>query len=419
MIKFIHCADLHIDSPFKGVSDINSDLADLLYKATYDSFNNIITVALEEKVDAVLIAGDIYDSEDKSLRAQFKFRDGLKKLSAAGIPSFIVHGNHDPLNGWAATLRWPDNVHVFPSEPACLPLEKDGVKVANIYGVSYPRREIKENLATRFPEADRSLPCIALLHSNVGGNAEHANYAPCSIEDLSALGMNYWALGHVHTYKKMGLPRYPIVYPGCSQGRNPSETGEKGCCLVTISEKADPIVKFIQTDVFRHFSISLDISKLESIELVESAVVEAGRRNVAAADGCNCIFRVELTGRTDVNQELRRNKAVGDLLDQIRGDMAGDRPVAWMDKLILNTASAYDVDSLRAGNDIVADIIKACDEMLDPANAGIGDLRASIKALFVDNKSVADIVGDLPDDAIRALALQARNLVLDDIVGSD
>jgi DNA repair protein SbcD/Mre11 len=419
MIKFIHCADLHIDSPFKGVSDINPELADLLYKATYDSFSNIVALALEEKVDAVLIAGDIYDSEDKSLRAQFRFRDGLKKLSDAGIASFIVHGNHDPLSGWAATIGWPENVWVFPAEPACLPLVKDGVKIANIYGVSYPRREIKENLAARFPEADRSLPCIALLHANVGSNTDHADYAPCSIDDLNAARMDYWALGHVHTHKIMGSLRNPIVYPGCSQGRNPRETGKKGCCLVTLPGRADPEVKFIQTDVFRHFSVSLDISKLESIELVESAVVEAGRRNAAATDGCNCIFRVELTGRTDVNQELRHNKAIGDLLDQIRMDMAGDRPVAWLDKLILNTASAYDVDSLRGGKDIIADIITACDEMIDPANADSGELRTSIKTLFNDNKMVADIMGEIPDDTVRELAVQARNLALDDIIGSD
>jgi len=106
-IKFIHCGDLHIDSPFKGISEIDPVLHDLLYRSTYESFNNIINLAIKEKVDCVLIAGDIYDSADKSLQAQLKFLEGLQRLSDDGIPSFVVHGNHDPLESWSATLEWP------------------------------------------------------------------------------------------------------------------------------------------------------------------------------------------------------------------------------------------------------------------------------------------------------------------------
>ncbi|MGY8766732.1 MAG: metallophosphoesterase family protein, partial [Nitrospinaceae bacterium] len=111
--RFIHCSDLHIDSPFKGLSSVEPKLAETLRKSTYKAFQNIVELALQEEVDAVMIAGDIYDGSDKSLEAQLKFRSGLQKLSDSGIDTFIVNGNHDPLDGWSASLNWPERVHLY------------------------------------------------------------------------------------------------------------------------------------------------------------------------------------------------------------------------------------------------------------------------------------------------------------------
>ena len=144
-VRFIHCADLHLGTPFKGISELNPDLGDLLYQSTYLSFDNIVTLAIKESVDCVLIAGDVYDSEDKSLQAQLRFRNGLSRLSEAEIPTLIAYGNHDPLNGWSATLKWPKGVFTFPGDKVeCIPLQKNAETIAMVYGISFAKRDIKE-----------------------------------------------------------------------------------------------------------------------------------------------------------------------------------------------------------------------------------------------------------------------------------
>ena len=200
--KFIHCSDLHIDSTFKGFSSVDNPLAEVLRKSTYQAFQNIIDLALKEEVEAVLIAGDIYDGSDKSLEAQLKFRRGLQELSDAKIDTFIVHGNHDPLDGWSASLEWPERVHIFSgSQVESLPIEKNGIVKAYIHGISFPKRDVKENLAQKFSRGSGEGFAIGLLHSNVGHQSGHDNYAPCSIDDLIAGKMDYWALGHIHRFQ--------------------------------------------------------------------------------------------------------------------------------------------------------------------------------------------------------------------------
>jgi DNA repair exonuclease SbcCD nuclease subunit len=175
--SFIHTADLHLDSTFKGISEINDRISSELTKATFNTFNKIIDLCIERRVDFLLIAGDIYDGTDRSLRAQLRFLEGLKRLSMAEIKAYIVHGNHDPLDGWSANLDWPKNVHVFKGKSVeRVSVEKDGEEIVQIYGISFHKREIKTNLTYEFPEISKSKNApftIGMLHCNVGTNTGH------------------------------------------------------------------------------------------------------------------------------------------------------------------------------------------------------------------------------------------------------
>ena len=178
---------------------------------------------------ALLVAGDIYDGADRSLRAQLHFADGLAQLEKAGIRSFIRHGNHDPLDGWEARLDLPAGCVRFGPEVDGFPVFPDERERATVHGVSYPTREVRENLTPLFAEAGSGQGFnIGLPHANVGGNPDHDSYAPCSVSDLAETGLDYWAMGHVHTRQTLRERNPTIVYPGNPQGRHPNEPGARG-----------------------------------------------------------------------------------------------------------------------------------------------------------------------------------------------
>ena len=412
-VRFIHCADLHLGTPFKGISELNPDLADMLYQSTYMSFDNIVTLAVEEKVDGVLIAGDVYDSEDKSLQAQLRFRDGLSRLSDAGIRTLIAYGNHDPLNGWSATLKWPEGVFAFPGDKVeCISLQEQDETIALVYGISFAKRDIKENLSLGFAPTDESIPRIGLLHANVGTNTGHEPYAPCSIEDLCNNRIDYWALGHVHQSSIIRPANPAITYPGCSQSRSPRETGSKGCYIVTLEFGDDPIIKFAPTDVVRYISDSIDISACLSLDEVVDSAVEKCEEMSAKSDGRSLLVRLWLKGRTALHSQLQRANSIPDLLGSIREQLANREQWVWLDRLNLDTAGTYDLDSLRQGKDLVADIVSVFDELQNPGSQRWKELRETFQPLFTKWPG-RGYIEELSPDELLGLANKAREQLLD------
>jgi exonuclease SbcD len=270
--RFMHAADLHLDSPFVGMAELPQGIRDSLRQSTFIALANMVELAIQQKVDFVLISGDVYDLADRSLRAQIRFQKALQRLSSSNIAIYIVHGNHDPEDGRAARLNWPAHAHFFSaSEVESLPVILEGKgTVAQIYGISYETAAVTENLVLRIAEKyeesgknHSDLFRIGLLHTNVEGNHAHANYAPCSLQDLLGCGMHYWALGHVHT--RQVLHKEPaIVYPGNLQGRSVRETGAKGCYIVDVSEYGEAMLTFHALDAIRWQQRSISIQGIQT-----------------------------------------------------------------------------------------------------------------------------------------------------------
>ncbi|EAC5127172.1 exonuclease SbcCD subunit D [Listeria monocytogenes] len=245
-IQFLHMADLHLDSPFIGLSTLPQPLFSAIQESTFQSLERITTVAIKEAVDFVLIAGDIYDSEDQSVRAQARFAKEMKRLEAANIPVFMIHGNHDFIEKHKEKLALPSNVHVF-SEQVEVMSHKTATGVSvNIYGFSYNERHIRSSRVGEYKIQGDADFHIALLHgSEVSSSEEHDVYAPFRVQEISRKGFDYWALGHIH--KRQLLAESPsIYYPGNIQGRNRKESGEKGASIITLSE-ASTTIAFIGT----------------------------------------------------------------------------------------------------------------------------------------------------------------------------
>jgi DNA repair exonuclease SbcCD nuclease subunit len=414
--RFIHCSDLHIDSPFKGFSAIRPDWADRLREAPLQSFLKIVDLAVSEQVDAVLIAGDVFDGEDKSLQAQFKFRRGLQTLSDHGIPSFIAHGNHDPLNTWSTTLDWPEKVSVFPgSRVSSIPVKKDGRTLAHIYGTSFHQRDVFDNLALQFNRKQESGFAVAVLHANVGGHPDHDPYAPCAMDDLVTRGMDYWALGHVHARDVMRRSNPAVVYCGNSQGRFFKESGPKGCCLVTLKEGSDPDIQFMATDTIRFMEVTLDLSSCVTPDDAVAEMIGQCHMLMEQAEGRSLVVRQTLTGRTEVHPLLHKGGTLNSLRDEVLQNFTDRRAGLWLE-FRLQTRGGYDIDTLAQGQDFIADLIALYDRQAETEN--LPQCREALKPLFQSWEG-GHLLPEFSDDELREILLQARNLTLDELVSGD
>lgn len=416
--KFVHTADLHLDSPFVGLQEVDDRVASELREATFRTFDRIVDLCLERRADFLLVAGDIYDAGDRSLRAQLRFRDGLERLSDAGIASFVVHGNHDPLNRWSAKLEWPERAHIFGARGVTsVPVVRDGETIAHVYGISYATQDVRRNLATKFRRTDDGPFAIGLLHCNVGDDTGHDPYAPCTLEDLTQVGMDYWALGHVHNHRILSPEGPVVVYPGNPQGRNPRELGPRGCYVVEIDAGGHPTAEFVPMDTVRWFWESVSIEQLETDEALISAVEGACQRMREQAEGRPSLGRIGLTGRGPAHRSLVRPGFVTDLLESVRETQGREDPFVWVERLEVDTRPPIDLEERRSGQDFVADFLGLVDGYREDPKL-VNSLRTHLKPLFLSQR--AHRLLDAPtDQELREWLEAAETVCLDLLTAED
>lgn len=415
-LRFIHAADLHLDSPFRGIrAAAPEDVARALFSATFDSYRNIIDLCTSESVDALLVAGDIYDGADRSLRAQQAFIDGLRSLDAAGIRSFVCHGNHDPLDGWEARLSYPGGCHRFGPDFEAVPVFPDAPERGLVYGISYPTRDVYENLVALLGQVDESAFTIGLLHANVGGNPDHDLYAPCSLDDLAQSGIDYWALGHVHTRQIMRERAPTVVYPGNPQGRHPNEPGARGVYLVEVDDTGGISLDFRATDTVRWEQAIIDISALETEQDLIDGIDDAMQSLLDDADGRSVVVRVTLTGRGDLNRFLRQPGTVDDLLAGVNDQRSERLPFVWCERIQDETAAAIDRDALRSGEDFLAEVLRTADQFREDhatLNDGLADLyqhrRFRQHLVALTEEEMASLLDEAEALAVNLLAEDDR-----------
>ena len=418
-VRFIHCADLHLDTPFKGLSHVTPEIGETLRDATFSSFKNIVDLALHERVDFVVVAGDVYDSSDRSLRAQFAFRDGLSRLANSGIPSFVAFGNHDPVSGWSNTLEWPELVHRFETRNVDVrQLAREDTVIASIHGISFPKETVEEDLSARFGTPPHGMPSIAVLHANVGSNTGHAPYSPTTVSNLTEKGFEYWALGHVHSHHVLRANGPCIVYPGCSQSRHPNETGPKGCCLVTLSDSANPDVRFVPTDVVRYRQERVDVSLCATVDGIQRTFTEACDTLAKEADGRYLILRLALAGRTPLQRELLHSDTHAGLEERLREDLLTRAPWIWLERLSLETRGSYDVQSLHGQQDFTGDIVREYTSLLEGGTDALTSLKTEIESDLRTWPGYR-LLTEPSNDELRSLAERAMHETLDLTVDED
>ncbi len=356
--SFIHTADLHLDSPFSGLRRVDDQIASLFRDATFQAFDNVVDLALDKKVDFLLVAGDVYDASDRSLRAQLKFADGLNKLARAGIRSFVCHGNHDPLDGWSASLNWPEGAHIFGPKLESIPVAVKGEEVVRVHGVSYPTSRIDDFFGSGFQRQGQQPFQIGLFHCSVGSDPAHETYAPRTINDLVSADLDYWALGHVHTCRVLKDDHPFIAYPGNTQGLHIREAGPRGCLVVQVDGQGVVNARFEPVDAVRWLSSKLQINDLET----EGNLIEALERTSDEiryqAEGRPAIARITLTGRGVLHPVLQRPQVVEDLIERLRQTGLESAPPVWVEQIQVQTNTPIDLDSRRKSADFLGEVLR-------------------------------------------------------------
>jgi len=278
-MRFIHTADLHIDSPLRGLSRYEGAPLERLRGATRRALERLVELAIDEQVDFVLIAGDLYDRDWQDFHTGLFVREQMVRLGRANIRVFIVQGNHDARGVITRQIPWPDNVKVFSSRSAeTVHLADLGVA---IHGHSFPDREVPEDLVPGYPAAMPGCFNIGLLHTSLTGVEGHDTYAPTTLPVIKSKGYDYWALGHVHARQVVcEVPR--VVFPGNLQGRHARETGLKGCELVTVNGGLLE-ASFMPLDVVRWHQIRIDLQPVQTLDELPRHVTQALRACVTAA----------------------------------------------------------------------------------------------------------------------------------------
>lgn len=357
-LRFIHTADLHLGRPFSGLKTLTSELKRLCCGAGYEAWDRIVQLACEQRVDFVTIGGDTFDNVYPTVRARVAFKLGIERLCDASIPAFMVLGNHDPLNGFPERLLSLEGLHIF--GPA---MESRAIGFleltdgAVIYGASFDKSEVRENLVRTFRRDTGIGMAIGLLHANVNGLGGHKNYAPCTLDELIAAGMNAWCLGHVHAG---GVLREDplILYSGTSQGAYASECGPKGCYLITLDSRGECSHEFIPLAPVQWQLLDLDVADVTDEEGLVEAVVKACRDLAALNDRARAIVaRIHLKGPRARSLTRFEDAEVRELVTDILADHS---PPVFLESIRDLRSVNIELEALLQEDSFLGEFLRLC-----------------------------------------------------------
>jgi DNA repair protein SbcD/Mre11 len=384
-MRFIHCADVHLDTPLQGLAQYPGAPVSEIRNATRRAFEKLLDAAVTERVDFLIIAGDLYDTGLKSFESALFFNKQMARLKDAGIDVYLIYGNHDAASKLIKQLRPPGNVHIFrTTEPQTF--SNNELRVA-IHGQSFATPEVIEDLAAKYPPPVPGFFNIGVLHTNLAGISEHANYAPCTLEMLKTKGYQYWALGHVHNRQILCNDPY-IVYPGNIQGRHGKEQGEKSCVLVTVSDAGATSIDTISTSAVPWFQADIDASDCQTAdEVFEKLRIEL-EQMLSRSKGRVTAVRLRVVGTTEAHVELSRD------LERVRHEAISianecGKGLFWVERVQVATSPRLNRDDLLKRDDPIGEVVRIIAMLRqDPTSLASWDAIAELQKKLPDE--VAD-----------------------------
>ncbi len=405
MFKFVHAADLHLDSALRGLERYEGAPVARVRNASREAFENLVRLCIDEEAQFLLLAGDIFDDDWRDYGTGLFFAGQLSLLGKERIPVYLLYGNHDAGCQFTKQLKLPDNVHVFAHDRAhTFELTEHGVA---IHGQSYDRRDVTRDLSQGYPKPIPGAYNIGVLHTAAEGRVGHQSYAPCTVAALAGIGYDYWALGHVHQYEVLRKAPW-IVFPGNLQGRHAKELGPKGAVLVSVDDARATTVDPRTLDVVRWQHLQIDATGTANADDLR----ELCRRRFADAldggEGRLVALRVSITGLAQAHAEVTTDQHRW--TQQLRADatdIASDN--LWIEKIKLQARAHVDLEALIQKDDPLGGLLRAFRSLRDD-EPGLRALTSELTADLSKKLPKALLEGD---SAIDLESLESLRELLD------
>ncbi|WP_183907722.1 DNA repair exonuclease [Rhizobium sp. BK226] len=383
--RFVHTADLHLDSPLRSLAMRNSELAELVADASRQALIAIVDLCLEERVDALIIAGDLYDGEQTSMKTARFLANQIERLHRAQIRVFKIRGNHDALSKIAKELVMPDTVKIFGGHAEIVEIDKGSLQIA-IHGMSFAKPHAPESLLPKFKHPGAGFVNIGIMHTSLAGSPGHDVYAPCNVVDLHTSGFDYWALGHIH--QRTHHPgTATVVMPGMPQGRDINEDGAKTVSLVTIADDRTITVEERLTSVAQFDRVSVDLTGVVEWSDAAAAIEQALVAERARAASPHLVVRLRLYGQSPLNFQIRRDIDLMQAEAEQRGDRVGK---TWIEKLELA------IDEPAAAS-------------VEPAPDPVAELRWLMRDEVVARSGFRDEIREMVRELLADIPPESRN----------
>lgn len=353
-ISFIHAADLHLDSPFRGLAHTPEQILKEIRESTFAALDRLVRVAIHEQVDFVLIVGDLFDNERQSLKAQIRLRKAFQELERHHINVYISFGNHDHINGNIHDVTYPDNVFIFPSEKVShFTFERGGIPLAEIHGFSYENRAVLKNKTDEYQIVDQvALYHIAMLHGSLQSNSEHDTYAPFLLSELMNHDFDYWALGHIHQREIIKEDPF-VVYSGNTQGRHRKETGEKGCYHVVLSE-AHTKMTFFPLQTLQFTNVEIDVSACNEINQLELMIHDVIQKQYEKTTPQ--LIDLKLVSNQQNLHEWKNNDYLEEMIEIVNEDFVDQTNWNYIFRYTIKVEQMKDDQVLLEGNHFIGEL---------------------------------------------------------------